>query len=415
MPPPSLPSKTLQARFAALGQEVRTLCGRAEFARALTVAEQALAMAPGHPRVLGDIALCRMRLGQVDLARQAYLQSLRADPEDVNVLDGLSEACGLLGLTDETRQYGRAALTLKAAQVAGQPAWPLPDRAPPEFHASQPGANVIAFSLFGGKPRYCETAVLNVHEARRLLPGWTCRFYCDESVPLAVRQRLSAAGAEVVMVAPDDARDISGLMWRFFVLDDPQVHRYLLRDADSLISTREVGAVNAWLESGLWFHLMRDWTTHSELLLAGMWGGCGGVFHQVRQSLRAYMKEPPRLGARLVDQHWLRAHVWPTVCQSVLQHDGVFGFMDAQPFPPHQPSGMGEAFHVGSNFAAAVLGAQLPGADGTALRWTLRDEHGQVVCSYLATLHAGEWSAHVPQSYADALRDGRWRCDLAWA
>ena len=146
-----------------------------------------------------------------------------------------------------------------------------------------------------------------------------------------------------------------------------------------------------------------------------MWGGCGGVFRQVRQSLQAYMQQPPRLGVRLMDQHWLRAHAWPTVRQSVLQHDGVFGFMDAQPFPPHPPTGLGQQFHVGCNVAAASVGSDMPGADGTRLRWTLRNETGRVVCSYPATVSAGQWSAQVPQSYVDALRAGRWRCDIELA
>ena len=75
------------------------------------------------------------------------------------------------------------------------------------------------------------------------------------------------------MASEQDQHALSGLMWRFLVLDDHEVDRFLIRDADSLISKREVAAIEAWQQSDKRFHLMRDYFSHTELLLAGMWGG----------------------------------------------------------------------------------------------------------------------------------------------
>lgn len=61
-------------------------------------------------------------------------------------------------------------------------------------------------------------------------------------------------------------------------MDDPTIKRFLIRDADSIVSHREKAAVDAWLKSDKWFHLMRDNYSHTELILAGMWGGCTGIF-----------------------------------------------------------------------------------------------------------------------------------------
>lgn len=47
-------------------------------------------------------------------------------------------------------------------------------------------------------------------------------------------------------------------MWRFLVMLDPLVDRFLSRDIDSDIITREVAAVQQWLESNYTFHVMRD-------------------------------------------------------------------------------------------------------------------------------------------------------------
>ena len=56
------PTAAMVAQFAALGQAVRQHCDRGDFQAALPFANQALALAPGHPVVLGDLALCPMRL-----------------------------------------------------------------------------------------------------------------------------------------------------------------------------------------------------------------------------------------------------------------------------------------------------------------------------------------------------------------
>jgi hypothetical protein len=50
-----------------------------------------------------------------------------------------------------------------------------------------------------------------------------------------------------------------------------------VRDADSVLNLRERLAVDDWLASGRWFHIMRDWWSHTDLVLAGMWGGVAGV------------------------------------------------------------------------------------------------------------------------------------------
>lgn len=400
------------ADLGAMGARFRALIAQGDFAQALAVAQQALARAPGHAGVLADLALAQLRLGQHEAARRSYLQALATRPDDDNLLDGLAEVCGYLGRIDEAVRHGRRSLDLKAAAVAAEAGHELPAGPPPPFDPSQPGRHIVAFSLFGDNPRYGETAFLNVGAVARLLPGWTARIYCDASVPAGLRARLAAAGAQVHEVDADTARDISGLMWRFLVLDDPGVSRYLLRDADSLVSTREAAAVQAWLDSDRWFHALRDYHTHTELLLAGLWGGCGGVFQGMAARMRAYMAGIESVGARVIDQHFLRRHAWPTVRQSLLMHDSVFAWHGAQPWPPHAPHGLGATFHVGSNFGAAAIGADTDAADGTPIAWRLIDEHGQEVCAYQARAAGKAWRASLPQPYIDAIRDGRWKVVL---
>lgn len=393
--------------LAHLSQRYSAFMAQGQFAQALAVAQEALTLAPEVAGVVGDAGLAHLRLGDYEQARRSYAQASAMAPEQVNWLDGLCEACGHLGLMSEARAHGLKALAMKDAQTQAQTVWPLPPRLPPL--SAERRRNVIAFSLFGQSPRYCEGAKLNVQAAQAHLPQWLCRFYVDATVPDEVCTALQEMGAQLVRVNEADARELSGLMWRFLVLEDEGVDRFLLRDADAIISAREAAAVEAWLRSDRAFHLMRDYFTHTELLLAGMWGGCGGVFNKVRERMREFIQHGKYLGARVVDQHFLRAHIWPTVRQSVLSHDSVFGFMSGQDFPPHAPLAWGEGFHVGCNMASSAIGADGLSPDCGAVVWTLHNEHGELVCRYRAQVSAGSWRADLPSPYTDQIKAGRWQ------
>ena len=416
MPAPRRSAKDiaqLNQNLSALGQRFVQLMAQSEHAAALAVNAQARALMPQHPQILGDAELCHLRLREYDKAHAPYPKACALGPKDVNLWDGLTEVCGHMGRMAEVRQHGAHSLHLKDQQTLAQVPMPLPSSLPEV--ARDPQRQVIAFSLFGDNPRYGETAKLNVMVAQQLLPQWTCRFYVDDSVPEQVRAGLLALGAQVHEVSPQDRQELSGLMWRFLVLEDVGVDRFLIRDADSLISRREVAAIEAWLQSGKCFHLMRDYFSHTELLLAGMWGGCGGIFKNVRQQMVQYIAQGQYLGARVVDQHFLRLHIWPTVKQSLLSHDPVFGFMDGQDFPPHEAQDLGLDFHVGCNLSSSSIGADSALPEGQRVSWKIEDLQGQTICQYDTPVRQGQWRADVPGPYAKLIKDGVWRVQVLGA
>ena len=55
------------------------------------------------------------------------------------------------------------------------------------------------------------------------------------------------------------------MTWRFLPLMDPTVDQLMPRDCDSIVTLREVAAVNQWLESKATFHIMRDHQYHCDL------------------------------------------------------------------------------------------------------------------------------------------------------
>ncbi|HSV58206.1 MAG TPA: hypothetical protein VLJ19_04840 [Variovorax sp.] len=164
-------------------------------------------------------------------------------------------------------------------------------------------------------------------------------------------------------------------MWRFLVADDPEVTRFLIRAADSLLSEREQMAVQAWTESLYWFHHLRDYFTHTELILAGLWGGCRGVLPPLKPLMVHWLARQRDL-TRFADQIFLREEVWPLLRQSVLNHDEIFGFHDARPFPAHPPDSMEhrplqwEAMRASRAFKAQARRRTANGSPGQC--WTSR-------------------------------------------
>ena len=60
--------------------------------------------------------------------------------------------------------------------------------------------------------------------------------------------------------------------WRFLPTMDAQVSQFMSRDLDSLITKREVSAVEEWLISQKSFHMMRDHPKHQAEIMGGLWG-----------------------------------------------------------------------------------------------------------------------------------------------
>ncbi|TCJ18945.1 tetratricopeptide repeat protein [Parasulfuritortus cantonensis] len=409
-------------------RQYRAAAAENDWPAAYRHAFELLALDPSPDYPLALVGCAAMRSGRFDVAERSFQRLVERQPNDGNTYDGLAELYGRrteaalkAGAPSDAAEarrraaeYGHRALQLHDAEVTAAPLWQVPAGPPPGLAADKTG-NVVAYTLFGAKPLYCETAFINARALAFLLPGWTMRVYCDRSVPEDVRQRLAARGAQVVLCEGPAWDGVDPLMRRFAVMADPTVTRWLVRDADSLISRREAAAVADWLASGRWFHVMRDAYTHTELLLAGLIGGCGGVFDG---RLMAESRDFParhQYERRLVDQHFLRQVVWPTFKQSLLSHDSWFGFGDARPFPVAPDANLGPDFHVGCAQSTLVSGAGSNLADGASLAWAIADERGRTVCSYRVTVTGGSWKTVLPKLYADNVRAGKWRIVLGQA
>lgn len=381
---------------------------RADFEVAFEYASQALRLLPDHPQILGDLALCHMRLGRFNNARWLYEAAIGKNSNDSNLYDGLAELYGIQGNKKKAKESGQKALELKAKIDKVKPFWKIP-RAKPIKLSSNVSKNVIAYSLFGNNPRYCETAILNVEKAKSLFPNWICRFYINKTVPKSIQQRLTNSGAQIINTDRSEWHEIPPLMWRFDVMDDPSVDRFLLRDADSIFSSREQLAVNEWLDSEKWFHHMRDYYTHTELILAGMFGGTSGVFTNLKAKIKKYSKLHQG-EQRVIDQHFLRKYIWPTVQNNLMSHDSWFDFHNSKEFPKavKEPE-LGATFHVGCNYATASIGEDGLSINLRQVEWELIDEKNRLVCRYASDVIEGSWRASLPNTYIENIKSNLWK------
>lgn len=318
-----------------------------DFEPCLVLLRDALPLASESERsnLKENIAACLSRMQRHEEARAACLELLEEGHKGINLYDVLTSACGALRRFEEVRTYGNLTLEWKDRQ-ADTPGLPLPGRRP--VYSPQ-GHNVITFSLWGNNPRYLRGAVRNALLVQDVYPGWRVRFYLDTSVPQDVVGLLRELKSEL-RFQPHHGHPFEGLAWRFQVLDDPEVDFFLVRDCDSVLSSLEFLAVSQWLASDRWFHIMRCWPSHTDLILAGMWGGAQGALPGVPARFPQFLQTSPRVPTNLLDQEFLRACVWPTVKQSSLIHDRFFTAFGALPFPGTEL--MPPHFHVGVNECA---------------------------------------------------------------
>jgi hypothetical protein len=312
------------------------------FDRCLPLLER-IARAEPTSENIGNWAVGLRHLRRYDEAI-GILETHQARVDPILFCDLMCSLHGRAGRFDEAVRHGDRALALKDAAAPA-----VPPRTPriAAFDPDAPRRNVISFSVWGAEPRYLNGAIANAIVIRHLYPGWTARFYTDGNTPAGFLDALRSHGAEVLVI-PSRPAPSHGLFWRFLVEDDPGVDIYLVRDCDSVVNAKERWAVADWLSRGTAFHVMRDHPTHSELILAGMWGAHRGNLGGMGGKVDAWLREAKLVGNfHNVDQHFTRRRLWPLIRGQVTVHDSWFGFGDPLRYDPGfaLPSTM----HIGQN------------------------------------------------------------------
>jgi tetratricopeptide (TPR) repeat protein len=398
-----------QSQLNATIKCMMALYKQGRYEEALNICLKILRTHPGLANVWYAAAVNCTKLERWEDAIRYAQTTLSNGGNDLGIYEVLVCAHAALGQMDKSCDYGLQAFNIRVHRFNDTPiiAWPF-EPIPPLPSDKTREHNIIAFSLFGHDSKYCETAVLNVQDQPSVYPYWVCRFYVDSSVPESVINRLRQGGAQIVQV-DGSAAQWPGEMWRLLALNDPQAHRILFRDADSLISQREARVVEQWLTSGKRFHMMRDHVSHMELIMAGLWGVVVGSLPPLDKLMECFAK-PSNEDRHFADQFFLRQCVWPYARTSLMQHDSIFGFMNAVPFPDGEKA---DGFQVGT-MNSIVYSMQTALPNGSEITWALyrfsNQENtkilGELVCTYTNTVQNGIVKAYIPKRYAQWIEQG---------
>lgn len=177
---------------------------------------------------------------------------------------------------------------------------------------------VISFSLWGDNPTYNIGAIRNAEDAKIMYPEFECWFYIhQDTVPHETIEKLKLLKNTKIILKSGDLNKIKPMMWRFESIDDEDVEIMMSRDTDTRILLREKLAVDAWLNSGKLFHIMRDHPHHNFKILGGMFGT-----RKISDipSWTSVMKTFNQTGCRDYDQHFLKDYIYPLIKDNSIIH-----------------------------------------------------------------------------------------------
>ena len=265
-------------------------------------------------------------------ALTCFQAAVQLEPDNLDALALIAMTYHSLGQTDKVIQQGQLCLETADRMACQQSLVPLSfPKDSIRFNANAPERNIIAFSLFGDNPYYLESAIANASMALAIYPEWTCRFYCGLDVPPSCLRTLKRLKSQIGVMSTT-SENWSGLFWRFFAFDDPNIDFVMVRDVDSPFTLRERLAVEDWLSSKFPFHVMRDHPNHMEPIMAGLWGGCTRLLPPITPLIRSFL---PTITTRFADQHFLRLQIWPRICNITLAHDRYYQLRNYRRPPEH--------------------------------------------------------------------------------
>lgn len=184
---------------------------------------------------------------------------------------------------------------------------------------------IISFSLYGDNPIYTIGCIRNAELKTCYFKDWEMWVYHNDSVPIAVLDRLAELGVILVNTKKDEG--FFGSMWRFMAAQADGDGYFISRDCDSRISLRDEISVNEWISSGRDFHIIRDHPVgHGWVMNAGMWGCRLGVVKDMPQMVTNYVSTNNRPSDKSIDQCFLRDVIYPIACGSLLLHDEYFNY-----------------------------------------------------------------------------------------
>ncbi len=269
--------------------------------------------------------------------------------------------------------------------------------------------DVVAYSLFGAEPGYCEGAIINAEKMADIYPDWQMVLFYDDSVPSQVIQRLQDLKVQTISAQSVGIAHWPGTFWRFYAVCLPQVRYVLFRDTDSMIGGREQGLVLQWMNGDKPFHIMRDWYSHMDLILAGLWGAYAPLLAHMREWVESFISTQT-LHPTHADQDFLAAYVWPRIKAYSLVHDSIHEGEGITAFPA--PSKVNTGQDALGGYRYKLLEVKLAEPINQPYQLQMETRQGQVIFSYQRVFQAGQDKFNLPYEYLAQLQQQAWQLSL---
>jgi hypothetical protein len=158
---------------------------------------------------------------------------------------------------------------------------------------------------------------------------------------------LALTGAEIVIKSKEPEIKqmytpgiFLGMFWRFEVLKDKDVERFIVRDTDGRLTQREVNCVKDWERSGKEFHIIRDHAMHGTKIMGGMWGATKKFADKINyDDLINQFNQLTYNNMYATDQEFLARMIYPLVKDTACIHDDWDRYKEGAKKIPHIRNG----------------------------------------------------------------------------
>ncbi len=165
-------------------------------------------------------------------------------------------------------------------------------------------SKIFSYSLFGKKLEYYLPLVESLNNIQKFLPNYTVVVYVDSSVDndfiyFMEKNRIS-------IKYQNDSINLSGTLWRFKAIDDYNDSWINFRDADSIITKREILILKYLEECKKYDYIIRDSISHCHPMLAGLFG----MGSKPKQNITELIENYQNKDIRGADQFFLSEYFW---------------------------------------------------------------------------------------------------------
>ena len=179
----------------------------------------------------------------------------------------------------------------------------------------------VSYTVYGDIHKYLEILISNVVFLKA--NDFYVVIYCDKENVNLISSKLSDA-----LVLDGSTFGIKNkMLWRLNPIFDTFSNSFFPRDADSLISEREIELMNLFLESNKSFHIIRDHVLHFMPIMGGLFGVKIEIYHLFT------LKNVKNLLFNVdnvynFDQLFLADYIYPLIAKHSLIHTSSYHYIN---------------------------------------------------------------------------------------